>query len=139
MDTHTLFDGFDQFDHAQYAEEAKERWGETEAYRESTRRTRRYTKEDWATINAEAEAIYSRMAEVMSAGRAPEGPEATTLAEEHRLHIDRWFYPCSHAMHRALAEMYVGDPRFTRTFEQRAPGLAQFFAAAIRANAERVG
>lgn len=103
------------------------------------RRTQRYTKEDWAKVNAEAESIYSRVAEVMNAGRAPEDPAATALAEEHRLHIDRWFYPCSFGMHRALAEMYVADPRFTHTFEQRASGLAQFLAAAIRANAERAG
>jgi hypothetical protein len=40
-------------------------------------------------------------------------------------------------MHRGLADMYVSDPRFTKTYEDMAPGLAQFLADAIRANAER--
>ena len=41
-------------------------------------------------------------------------PEAMALAERARLHIDRWFYPCSHAMHEGLGRMYVQDPRFER-------------------------
>ncbi|MDE0229618.1 MAG: TipAS antibiotic-recognition domain-containing protein, partial [Spirochaetaceae bacterium] len=59
------------------------------------------------------------------------------LAEEHRCHIDRWFYPCSHGMHRNLAEMYTADPRFKEYFEKRAGGLAVFVRDAIRANAQR--
>ena len=59
------------------------------------------------------------------------------LAEEHRCHIDRWFYPCSHGMHRNLAEMYTEDPRFEEYFEKRGEGLAAFVQDAIRANEAR--
>jgi hypothetical protein len=38
-------------------------------------------------------------------------------------------------MHVALAEMYEADARFTAHYERRAPGLAGFVSAAIRANA----
>ncbi len=66
-----------------------------------------------------------------------EEDEAADLAERHRLHIDRWFYPCGHQMHVGLGEMYVSDPRFRENYDRREAGLAEFVAAAIRANAAR--
>jgi len=124
------------FDHARYEAEARERWGGTDAYQESARRTKRYTKEDWARINAAQEGIEAGFADAMAAGDPPEGERARHLAEQARLHIDRWFYPCSHRMHAGLAEMYVADPRFRAHYDDRAPGLAGYVAAAIRANEE---
>jgi len=58
-------------------------------------------------------------------------------AEEARMHIDRWFYPCSHRMHAGLADMYTSDVRFASHYDERAEGLASFVAAAIKANAAR--
>jgi hypothetical protein len=57
------------------------------------------------------------------------------LAERHRLHIDRWFYPCSHQMQVGLAEMYIADDRFRKHYDDRAPGLAQYVHDAIVARA----
>jgi TipAS antibiotic-recognition domain len=57
------------------------------------------------------------------------------VAEQARLHIDRWFYPCSRAMRRALGEMYVADPRFATNYEQVEPGLTAYVRDAIIANA----
>ena len=71
----------------------------------------------------------------MANGVAAEAPEAVALAERHRLHLDRWFYPCNHEMHTALGDMYVADPRFKAHYDKRAAGLAEFVSAAIRANA----
>jgi DNA-binding transcriptional MerR regulator len=139
MDEKKIFDGFEEFDHAKYADEARERWGDTDAYRESERRTRRYSKDDWTRIKAELAAIHNGMGQLLAQGRASDDAAALELAERHRLHIDRWFYPCSHQMHVALGEMYVADPRFTETYERIQPGLAQYMRAAIRANAETAG
>lgn len=134
MDTGRIFDGFDEFDHAKYAEEAEQRWGDTDAWRESQRRTKQYTKEDWARIREEGDGIMARFAALMAAGDAPSSDVARAAAEDHRMHISRWFYPCDRSMHAALAEMYVADARFGEYFESRAPGLTEFVAAAIRAN-----
>lgn len=123
--------------HEEHAVEAKERWGGTEACRESSRRTRGYTDEDWATVKGRQEAIEAGLAAAMEAGEPADGERAVALAEEARLHIDRWFYPCSPAMHAGLAEMYTADPRFRAHYEERARGLAAYVARAIRANAAR--
>ncbi|MHB1192153.1 MAG: TipAS antibiotic-recognition domain-containing protein [Longimicrobiales bacterium] len=122
-----------------YADEARERWGDTEAYKESGRRTKQCKPDDWARIKAEGEAVEAGMAELLRAGEPAEGPEAMDVAEQARLHIHRWFYPCSHRMHAGLADMYVADARFTAHYEERAPGLAAYVAQAIRANAGRHG
>ncbi len=58
-------------------------------------------------------------------------------AEAHRQQITRWFYDCSHEIHRGLGDMYVQDPRFTATYEGTAPGLAAYVRDAIHANAAR--
>jgi DNA-binding transcriptional MerR regulator len=137
MNREDMFEAFGDFDPQAHEEEARTRWGDSEAFAESKRRTKRYTKDDWKTIRAQADAIHAELAKALAAGIAPSDAVAMDLAERARLHIDRWFYPCSHAMHASLGQMYVSDPRFTETYERVAPGLAQFVCDAIRANAER--
>lgn len=132
-----LFDGFDEFDHAQHAGEAEARWGDTDAYRESQRRMKGYDRADRAAIQAEADGIMTRFAALMASGATPDGEEARALAEEHRRHIGLRFYDCPPAMHAGLADMYEADARFGEYFEKYAEGLTGFVAAAIRANAGR--
>lgn len=126
-----------EHDHASYEAEARERWGETDAYRTSLQRTRDYSPADWKKIKSELEGIEAGLAAAMAAGDPADGERAMGLAEEARLHVDRWFYPCSHAMHGGLAEMYVSDDRFRAHYDDRADGLAEYVAAAIRANVAR--
>ena len=135
MNDTELFEGFEEFDHAQYAEEVEERWGGTDAYRQSVRRTKSYDKADWASVQAEADDIMTRFAALMESGADPESAEARALAEEHRRHIGLRFYDCPPAMHAGLADMYEADARFGEYFETYAEGLTGFVATAIRANA----
>ena len=124
-------------DQARHEKEVQERWGKTDAYQESARRTNGYKADDWARIKAESDGIEAGMAELMKAGEAADGPRAMDQAEHARLLIDRWFYPCSHRMHVGLADMYTADGRFAAHYEERAVGLATFVSAAIKANAAR--
>ena len=121
----------------EYAGEAEERWGDTDAYRQSQERTRRYTKDDWRRIAADAEEVTVRLAALKRAGTPVDSVQAMDAAEAHRAQIDRWFYDVDHRMHRGLADMYLADPRFTRTYDDREPGLAQYVHDAIHANADR--
>lgn len=122
---------------AEHGTEVRERWGDTDAYAESARRTSSYREDDWAAIRAEAEAIESAWADLLQSGEPADGEVAMDVAERHRVHIDRWFYPCGHEMHASLAEMYVADPRFTEHYEQRATGLAAYVRDAVLANGLR--
>ena len=121
----------------EYEAEAEERWGDTEAWEQSQRRTRAYTKDDWVRIKAEGEDVESRMAAALRSGVPADSPEAMDLAEEHRQQISRNFYDCGPEMHAGLGRMYVEDERFTAHYEQIAPGLAQWVSTAVQANAAR--
>jgi hypothetical protein len=133
------FEVFGDHDPEQYAEEAEQRWGETEAYRDSQRRVQRYTKQDWLTLKAEAERTSGALVAAMRSGTPAGSTEAMDLAEAHRQHITKWFYDCSYEIHKGLGEMYVTDDRFRAFYERIAPGLAEYFRDAIVANAERHG
>ena len=128
---------FGDFDPEAHGAEAEERWGGTATFRESQRRVSRYTKADWDRMKAEATEYGERLVAAMRSGTPADSVEAMDAAEAHRQHISRWFYDCSHEIHRGLGQMYVDDPRFTATYESIAPGLAVYLRDAIVANADR--
>lgn len=109
----------------EYAAEAEERWGETDAWKQSQQRAAGYTKDDWVRIKAENDALLDALAEAKRAGVAPGSPQADELAARHRASIER-YYDCGDEMHRCLVEMYLADERFTRYYDDAEPGLAQF-------------
>lgn len=131
------FEVFGDFDPDQYEDEARERWGSTEAYAQSARRTASYRKEDWSRMKAEADAINLRFVAAMASGLPPTSEEAMDAAEAHRAHISAWFYDCPMEMHVGLAEMYIADPRFEANYEKLGPGLAHYVYDAILASADR--
>lgn len=132
------FELFGDFDVDSYAAEARERCGETEAYKGARRRLAGYRAADWRAIRSEAGDIETDLAALLSAGESADGERAMDLAERHRAHNSRWFYECAPEAHRRLGELYVADWRFTKAFEEIVAGLAEFFRDAIVANAERV-
>ncbi|TCB91005.1 MerR family transcriptional regulator [Micromonospora zingiberis] len=129
------FEVFGDFDPDAHAEEAEQRWGGTEAYRESNRRASGYTKADWLRFKAETEDWGRRIVALMSSGAPADSPAAMELAEEHRQQISQWFYECSYEIHTGLADMYLADERFLAHYEAMAPGLGQYLHEAIHANA----
>jgi len=135
MKDRDLFEAFGDHDPGQHAAEAERNWGATPEYKESMRRTKRYSKADWVRLGAESAAIEQELAMLAATGHEPTDPDCLRVAEKHRLHIDRYFYPCPHAMHVNLGEMYVADARFTAHYEKTRPGLAMFLRDAIVANA----
>lgn len=123
----------------EYQQEAQERWGETDAWKQSARRTEGYTVADWERIKVESDEVNQAFVAAMSAGLPADSPEAMDAAEGARLQIDTWFYDIDHEFHRNLGDMYVADPRFTKTYEDIEPGLTQYVRDAIHANADRHG
>lgn len=121
----------------QHAAEAKERWGDTSAYKESQRRISGYSKEDIAKATAEMQEATNLIIAAMSKGLPADSPEAMAGAEAHRNSITNWWYACSFEIHKGLASMYLADPRFTAHYEEQQAGLAKYIHDAIMANAAR--
>ncbi|MEW5848055.1 MAG: MerR family transcriptional regulator [Myxococcota bacterium] len=127
---------FEGFDPSKYEEEAKQRWGNTPAWKESQRRTKKYTKEDWAAIKQEASEITNGIASRMD--RGPSDPEVQQYVQRFHQHINDRYYTCPAEMFRGLGDMYVQDERFTANYERIKPGLAQFMRSAMHVYCDRL-
>jgi len=122
---------------AERGAEAEQRWGQSDAWRQSRERTSRCSAADWRRLRDEGDAIEASFADLLRAGVAPDAPEAVAVAERARQHQCRWSYDTSPAAQAALGRMYVEDERFAAHDERRAAGLAAYVARAHEANADR--
>ena len=121
-----------------YQDEARERWGGTDAWAQSASRTREWGAEDWQQIKDELDEVETALAEALGRGVTPGSEEANSLAERHRGTISR-HYDCSRSRQVVLARMYTEDPRFAAHYDQRAAGLAVWLRAVIEQNARSHG
>jgi MerR family transcriptional regulator, thiopeptide resistance regulator len=117
----------------EYRTEARERWGDTEEWKQSQARTARYTKADWEAIKAETDAVNDAFVAAKRSGAAPDSAAALAAARAHGRHIHDRFYDLSPEMHLCLARMYLADERFTKHYDDLEPGLAQYVHDAITA------
>ena len=117
------------------AEEARHRWGDTDAYQESQQRLAKYSAEDIEMSKKQAHEAVMMFVDAMAAGLPAASAEAAAAAEAHRAAISDWWYQCSYDMQTNLAAMYLQDERFTKFYDDVRPGLAQYVHDAIYANA----
>lgn len=113
----------------QYAEEAKQRWGATDAYKQSAKKTAKYSKEDWANIQKEADEIFAQFAANMD--KAPDSPQAQALVERWQQHLSSHYYDCTKQILAGLGQMYVADERFKANIDKAGVGTAEFMSKAI--------
>jgi DNA-binding transcriptional MerR regulator len=124
-------DYFRGFDEREYEEDARERWGETREYVESQRRWGSYSPDEREALKAESGAVLGRMVGE-GPDPAPDDPDVQAAVGEYHAMINERFYPCDLAMLRALADMWVANPRFTATFERLREGGAAFAREAVQ-------
>jgi len=82
MTKEEMFEVFGDFDPTEYEAEVEKRWGETDAYKESARRTKRYRKEDWERMKAEQDIVNGHMVAVYDEGVPANDPRSADVAEE---------------------------------------------------------
>ena len=63
----------------QYKTEARERWGNTDAYCEHEQKTKNYTKEKWAQANEGLMSIFAELADCKQNGATADSAEARGL------------------------------------------------------------
>ena len=117
----------------EYENEAKERWGDTDAYRQSSAKTSKYSKEDFAAAKVDQEAATELFVYAFGNSLPVDSLKAKEAVIAQRAAITKWFYDCSIEMQKQLAIMYVGDPRFKEYYDGRVRGLAQYVHDAIQA------
>ena len=115
-----------------YEKEVKEKWGHTDAYKESCEKTAGYSKEKQNDVNEGLMAIFSDFAKLMQAGIKPDSHEAKAIAEKLQAYITENFYTCTKEILAGLGEMYVLDERFKENIDKYGEGTAEYARDAIK-------
>ena len=111
--------------------EAKEKWGDTDAYKEHAERTKNYSKQKWADLADGMDHIMAEFALCMKNGNEADSGEAQSLVYVLNSYITANFYTCTNEILLGLSQMYVCDERFRSNIDKHADGTAQFVSEAI--------
>ena len=114
-----------------YKVEARERWGDTSAYREHEQKTKYYTKEKWAEANDGLMAIFAEFAECKNNGYVANSPEVQSLVGKLQEYITQNYYACTCEILAGLGQMYIADERFKKNIDKYGEGTAEFASEAI--------
>ena len=111
--------------------EARERWGNTAAYREHEQKTKNYTKEKWAEANNGLMTIFAEFSARMKKGVSADSAEVQALVAKLQAHITENYYICTDEILAGLGKIYVADERFKKNIDKYGVGTSAFIADAI--------
>ena len=114
-----------------YLNETRERWGNTDAYREHQQKTKNYTKEKWVEANDGMMAIFAEFSVCKQSGASADSNEAQALVAKLQAHINANYYTCTDEILAGLGKMYVADERFKKNIDKYGDGTAVFASNAI--------
>ncbi len=114
-----------------YAFEVKQRFGNTDAYKEYEQKTADYSKDKWQEVNDGLNAVFAKFAECMKNGNTADSDEAQTLVKELQNYITENYYTCTKEIFVGLGQMYVADERFKTNIDKNGDGTAEFVSKAI--------
>ena len=126
-----IMNAFDNREFEQHKAEAKEKWGNTDAYRQHEEKTKNYSKQKWNDLAADMDEIMAEFALCMKNGEAPDSAEAQNLVKSLQNHITAHYYHCTDQILAGLGQMYVADDRFKANIDRHADGTAVFISEAI--------
>jgi DNA-binding transcriptional MerR regulator len=130
MKTDDAFSAFNDPSYQKYKDEVEKRWGNSEAYRQSIERVGKMSKTKLALVKAEGEEITESIAKLMKKKFSYDNSEVQKQVDRFYKHLHH-FYDPNYPMFKGLGQMYVSDPRFTKVYEKKAKGLAQFMSDAM--------
>ena len=130
--TMTAFDNSDyETARKQYEVEAKQRWGETDAYKEHQEKTADYSKDKWQEVNEGLMTIFAKFAECMKNGHTADSDDVQALVKELQNYITENYYTCTKEILAGLGLMYVADERFKTNIDKNGNGTTEFVSKAI--------
>ena len=116
----------------QYEIEAKQRWGATDAYKESQTKTDSYSKDKWNDILDGMNCIFAEFTRCKRCGEYVSSNTVQQLVKKLQDYITANFYHCTNEILAGLGQMYVCDERFKNNIDSYGEGTAEFVAEAIR-------
>lgn len=131
------FEAFDTKKIDEYARQAKESYGKTEAYREFTEKSKDWTPETNAQISKEFMEIFQEFGTMLSC--KPESECVQAQVEKLRNYITEYFYNCTPEILSSLGQMYSGGGSMTENIDKKSgKGTADFAAAAIEIYCKKI-
>ena len=112
--------------------EVKQRWGETDTYKEHAEKTANYTADKWQEINDGLNTVLAKFAECMNNGHTADSEEAQSLVKVLQTYITDNYYTCTNEILAGLGLMYVADERFKNNIDSHSLGAAEFISEAIK-------
>ena len=114
-----------------YETEARERYGNTAAYKEHEQKTKNYTKEKGAEANDGMMAIFAEFSVCKQSGAEVDSNEVQELVAKLQTHIMANYYTCTNEILAGLGKMYIADERFKKNIDKHGEGAAEFASEAI--------
>lgn len=128
MDDKELYGSFTKEEMEKYTEEARQRWGDSEAFRQSVERVEKMGREGLNRVLKEGGEVLKEIVSQMHCG--PKSESVQLLIAKHYEGL-RAFYEPNLELYRGLADLYITDERFKAFYEKIAQGLAQFMHDAM--------
>ena len=126
-----IMKAFDNSEFEKYKDEAKERWGGTEAYKEYSEKTKDYSAEKQNSLADSMDAIMEDFSRYMKEGYSPAYNEVQSLVGTLQKHITESYYTCTKEILFGLGQMYVCDERFKDNIDKHGKGTADYICSAI--------
>ncbi len=108
-----------------YQQEAKQKWGDTDAYKEYEQKP----KSEKAAVGMQA--IFANFAKIMQSGAKPDSMAAQGAVKQLQDYITENYYTCTVPILAGLGQMYVADNRFKNTIDKNGEGTAEYVFRAI--------
>lgn len=115
----------------QYADEARQRWGDSDAWRQSQEREAARGPAEQAALVGKMNAIFQRFARLR--GTSPASEEVQAALADWQAFITEHYYPCTDEILAGLGQMYAADERFQTNMDRFGAGTTDLIRAAIAA------
>lgn len=115
----------------QYADEVRQRWGSTDAYKESVQRTSSYSRADWDNAYSALDDVLCGFAELNRNGTDHDAEAARLQVEKLKQCITDNYYTCTKEILAGLGQMYVADERFRNNIDKHGDGTAEYISMCI--------
>ena len=126
-----IMKAFDNSGFEKYKTEVKEKWGNTDSYKEYAEKTKDYSNDKWNNLTEEMNEIFSGFSLCMKNGGSPDSIEVQDLVKELQNHITENYYLCTKEILAGLGQMYVFDERFKNNIDKQGDDTADFVCEAI--------
>lgn len=115
-----------------YQAEVKQKWQETNSYKEYEEKTKSYSKDKWNDLAVEINNIFKEFSICLKNNLEPSSHETQELVKALQNNIINNYYNCNNEILLSLGKMYVMDERFKNNIDKNRIGTSEYVSEAIK-------